>query len=207
MAAAIGFRVKSGWATAVLLAGPAVSPHVVDLRRVDLSDPRVPRSRQPYHAGFGVAQTNATNVEHLVRLVHRYGRRSVNNLVSDYRTAGRELRGVAIVVGSDIDPETITNPHIRAHAFEGRLFRTVVEAAVRRRRLACSVIVERNLYATAAQILNMSEDRLTRAATELGPRDGRRWRAEEKVATVAAWLVLAKPRPRPVARTHRTAAA
>jgi hypothetical protein len=39
--------------SAVLLSGPAASPHVVDSRRVDLSDPAVPGSRQPYHEGFG----------------------------------------------------------------------------------------------------------------------------------------------------------
>ena len=49
--AAIGFTVKSGWACAVLVAGSATSPRVVDSRRVDLSDPAIPESRQPYHAG------------------------------------------------------------------------------------------------------------------------------------------------------------
>jgi len=54
--AAVGFTVKSGWACAVLVIGPATSPRVVDSRRVDLSDPAIPESRQPYHAGFGTAR-------------------------------------------------------------------------------------------------------------------------------------------------------
>lgn len=48
--AAIGLRVKSGWATAVLLAGPIQSPRVLDRRIVELSDPKVPASRQPFHS-------------------------------------------------------------------------------------------------------------------------------------------------------------
>ncbi len=37
--AAIGFTVKSGWASAVLLSGPATAPRVVDSCRIDLIDP------------------------------------------------------------------------------------------------------------------------------------------------------------------------
>jgi len=54
--AAIGFTVKSGWASAVLLAGSAELPQIVDSRRIELSDPAIPESRQPYHAGFGTAR-------------------------------------------------------------------------------------------------------------------------------------------------------
>jgi hypothetical protein len=39
---------------------------------------------------------------------------------------------IGIVVGSIIDPATIANPHIRAHAQEGQLFRTVVETAAKK---------------------------------------------------------------------------
>jgi len=46
--AAPGFHIKSGWATAVLLAGPIRSPALRDNRTIDLSDPRVPETRQPY---------------------------------------------------------------------------------------------------------------------------------------------------------------
>ena len=53
--AAVGFRVKSGWATGVLLAGPASAPRALDRRVVELSDPAVPTSRQPYHAVMGAA--------------------------------------------------------------------------------------------------------------------------------------------------------
>jgi hypothetical protein len=43
--ATIGFRIKSGWAMAVLLAGPTANPRVVERRRIALSDPRMPRTR------------------------------------------------------------------------------------------------------------------------------------------------------------------
>ena len=51
-AIALGFRVKSGFAIAVALRGPASSPSIVARRRVELSDPAAPETRQPYHDGF-----------------------------------------------------------------------------------------------------------------------------------------------------------
>ena len=48
----LGVTVKSGWTSVVLLGGLADAPRVLDTRRIDLSDPAVPESRQPYHDGF-----------------------------------------------------------------------------------------------------------------------------------------------------------
>jgi hypothetical protein len=120
---AIGVTVKSGWAAAVLLIGPPASPRVADSRRIDLSDPAIPESRQPYHAGFGTARTSGAGLTHLVRSVRRFGRRSVSSLIRTYATAGHPPTGAGLVVGSMIDPDRIANAHIRIHALEGRLFR------------------------------------------------------------------------------------
>jgi hypothetical protein len=100
------------------------------------------------------------------------------------------VRRVALVVGSVIDPATIANDHIRAHALEGRLFRTALERAARSRRLVCSVVVERSLYATAAATLKRPASRVKRTVSALGRALGGPWRADEKTATVAAWLAL-----------------
>jgi hypothetical protein len=54
--AAVGIVVKSGWAAAVLVAEGTIGVSVVDSRRVELSDPANPESRQPYHDGFATAR-------------------------------------------------------------------------------------------------------------------------------------------------------
>src|SRR5439155_9096014 len=116
MQAALGFRVKSGWATAVLLAGPARAPRVVDRRVIELSDPAVPTSRQPYHAVMGASRANGAKIEkRLRRVVERVTRQSVRQLLQEYRKTGHPVRRVALVVGSEIDPARIANDHIRAH--------------------------------------------------------------------------------------------
>src|SRR5437870_10923781 len=58
-AAALGVRVKSGWAAAVLLTGTARSPQLCDVRRIELSDPQHPETRQPYHAAMGKLERDA----------------------------------------------------------------------------------------------------------------------------------------------------
>jgi hypothetical protein len=188
--AAIGFTIKSGWACAVLLAGPAKSPRVVDSRRVDLSHPAVPESRQPYHAGFGTARASGPELSHLIATVKRFGRQSVTGVIRQYEMAGHPLRGVGLVVGSLIDPERIANDHIRIHALEGQLFRRVVEGAATRGRLPCSTWRDRDLYALAAGTLKQPERALRDRVTALGRGVGAPWRAEQKAAALAAWLVL-----------------
>jgi len=51
--------------------------------------------------------------------------------------------------------------------------------------------VERSLYETAAIRLKRSPDALRRAVTDLRGSLGGPWRADEKAATLAAWLALA----------------
>jgi hypothetical protein len=195
-ATAIGCRVKSGWAMTVLLAGSATAPRVLDRRRILLSDPAVPASTQPFHAGFGTLQTDARVLRRLTSVVTRAARRSMAGLLRACHALpdGPRPRGVGIVVGSTIDPATIGNEHIRAHASEGRLFRTVLEDAARRHRLKSTVVRERDLAALAAKVLRRPPDRLRRDVAALGKAFGGPWRAEEKTAALAAWIVLARRR-------------
>ena len=189
--AAIGFTVKSGWASAVLVGGSATSPHVVDSRRIELCDPAMPDSRQPYHAGFGTARRGGPELSQLLAAVKRFGGDAVTDVIGDFRKTGHQLRGVGIVVGSLIDPARIANTHIRIHALEGQLFRNVVEEAVARGKLACSTWRNGDLQAAAAERLHRPELELRATLAALGKGVPGAWRAEHKAAALAAWLALA----------------
>ncbi len=180
----------------VLLAGPADAPRVLDRRRIELSDPSIPETTQPFHAGFGTERTDAAAVTRLTRIVTRCANRSVASLLRAYRAMGYRPARIGIVVGSTVDPASIANQHIRAHAQEGRLFRTVVQAATARHRIRATVLLERELLAVAASALGETPHHIQQAAAELGRAVGRPWRTEEKMAAVAAWLVLVAPRSR-----------
>ena len=189
MHCALGFRVKSGWAAAVLIANAENGPTVIDSRVVELADPDVNDSRQPYHAGFGTAQTDTTKVTHLVRGIERFSRRSVVALVADYRDQYR-VRGAGVVVASLTDPASIANQHMRAHASEGRLFRTVLVDALEQCGIPPRVVLEREVYDVLGKTLGRSATEAKSKVATLGEGVGR-WRAEQKVAAAAAWLILA----------------
>jgi hypothetical protein len=185
----LGFTVKSGWASAVLVTGPAPSIRIADSRRIDLSDPEVEDSRQPHHAGFGTARQTGRELSRLVRSVETFGRASVGALIRAHRKAGYRLVGAGLVVGSLVDPDRIANAHIRVHALEGRLFRRVVERAATRSRVPCTIWRQRDLLTSAAGILAQPDPR--RSVSALARTVKGSWRAEEKDAALAAWMVLA----------------
>src|SRR5579864_5214634 len=126
--AAVGFRVKSGWAMAVLLAGSSADLRIVNCQPILLSDPKIPESKQPYHAALELPTKNRTAVTaRLCKIVARAATQSVKILLDESRDAGHRVRGAGLIVGSLVDPATLHNDHMRAHGFEGQLFRKVVE--------------------------------------------------------------------------------
>jgi len=199
--AAIGIGVKSGWAVAVLVEQSAGSIRICDSSRIELSDPASPEGRQPYHLGFGTARAAGPHLTQLLRSVRRFGRRSLTTALAQY-TAGRSLAGAAIVVGSTIDPGEIANDHIRIHALEGRLFRTIVEQSAVGAGLRCCIWRERDLYALAARALSQPENRIRERLGRRPPGVSGPWRAEQKAAALAAWLMLEEtPSDRAAARS------
>ena len=185
----LGFRVKSGWAAAVLIAKSAKSPTptVIDSRLIALADPAVAESRQPYHAGFGTEQTDTAKVTRLVRGIERFSRRTIAALLDEYRAEHR-VRRAAVVVASLTDPATIANQHMRAHASEGRLFRTVLVDALEQCGVTVRVVLEREVYDLLAKAVRRSPSQAKKQVAALGEDVGR-WRAEQKVAAAAAWLI------------------
>jgi hypothetical protein len=144
--AASGFRIKSGWATVVLLTGPIGSPPLCDNRTIDLSDPRVPETLQPYHATFGQLETDAKKTTRRARIVQRITTQSITDLLSDYREKGYSITRASLVIGSQLNPASIANPHIRAHALEGQLFRSAVEQALKVHGIRTFILLERDAY-------------------------------------------------------------
>ncbi len=189
--AAIGFRVHTGWSTAVILTGTRVSPRIVERRRVELCDPSVPDSRAPYHAALGRPEAEgALIVERACEVTRRVATRSIRDLVDKLSADGFRLVGVGLVVGSIQNPAKLGNPHVHAHAAEGQLYREVLEAGAAACGAFVRVFVERDLYTETPGALGHSAQEIKRVAAALGKDLGPPWRAEEKAAAVAAWAVL-----------------
>ena len=188
--AALGFRIKSGWAAAVLLRGPVRSLRLCDSGVIDLSDTRFSETRQPYHAAMGKLETDPGKIRARLRIVRRVARQSITRLLAEYR--GFVIRHAALVIGSQIDPASIANPHIRAHALEGQLFRTTLDDALRAHRIHTVILIERDAYSKASAHLKKASSDLRRVTQNLGRSGEGPWRAEQKLAALAAWIALSR---------------
>jgi hypothetical protein len=188
--AALGFRLKSGRAAAVLLTDSAHLPQLCDVQRIDLSDPRLPETRQPYHAAMGRLETDTRKINRRVSVVRRIAEKSIAKLLASYRQQNFTIKRAALVVGSQIDPHSVTNPHIRAHALEGQLFRSVLQESLHAHRILSDVLIERDAYARAAVQLKQSNENVRRVIQKFGRDTKAPWRAEQKLAAVAAWVAL-----------------
>lgn len=188
--AVLGFRVKSGWAVAILVGGTAKVPTVLDRAIVELSDPKVPGTKQPHHEDFGTEQTDASKIRRLTTIIEGCAARSIGALVERHQKSGHPVREAAVVVGSLTDPASITNQHIRAHALEAQLFRRVLVDALQSKGLTSEVFVERDLQARASERLRLPVAELMPTLVAIG-RGVKPWRAEDKAAAMAAWVLLA----------------
>jgi hypothetical protein len=188
--AALGFRVKSGWVATVLLKGPPRSPQLCDVQRIDLSDPRLPETRQPYHAAMGRLETDTRKINRRVDVVRRIAEKSIAKLLAGYRQQNFTIKRAALVVGSQIDPRSVANPHIRAHALEGQLFRSVLQESLHAHRIRTDVLIERAAYDQATVELKQSNEDVRRVIQSFGRDTEAPWRAEQKLAAVAAWVAL-----------------
>jgi len=186
---ALGFRVKSGWAAAALLRGHREAPELSFCMRVQLSDPD-PATRQPYHARFGTLETDENVLSARLEAVRRCALASVDEVLERCARDGVTLRGVGIVAGSLADPGRIANEHIRAHALEGLLFRSVLAERIQESMIPCRFLLERDLWAEAGRALGIPESDLKPIVAELGRGRASPWRADEKLAATAAWTML-----------------
>jgi len=185
--------VKSGWAAVVLLTGTVRSPQLSDIGCIELCDPQRPETRQPYHAAMGELETDSARLNQRERVVRGISQESLTRLLNCYRQKRFQINRAALVVGSQIDPARIANPHIRAHALEGRLFRSVIEQVLHDHEIRTELLLERDTYASVAARLTQSSDDLEQAIRDFGlsaAAKGGPWRAEQKLAALAALFVL-----------------
>lgn len=193
---AIGLRVRTARATAVVLAtNDNGLPRLILRDELDTSDPSVPESRQPHHAGLDLPHDKATRVvERAVAAVMRASEAALAKFVTDRTRDGSTIAGIGLVISSHTDPASLANPHMRAHAGEGRLFHDALAAAADALGIAHRTWIEKTLAAQAAQALGLDEAACKRELAAWGKQAGPPWRALEKAACLAAWTMLVATR-------------
>ena len=190
---ALGLRAHSGWAVLVAVGARSAAPVVVDRRRLVLCDDSFPR--QPYHAAETLAAAKARElVRRSLETAHRLGREALARAVADRRAAGHEVEGAGLLLGSGRplpgELASILGSHPLIHTAEGEMYRAVLRAACEHAGVAVVALREREIEEAAARQLRLAPDALRARLAALGQPLGSPWTKDEKLATLAAWLVL-----------------
>jgi hypothetical protein len=191
---ALGFRAHSGWAAAVALVGPPRSPEVIDRRRIALIEPGSPGGVQPYHAARTM---NLPKAEEFIAAAFVAIDQSALLAVCAFAEAisgeGYSVASCGIVLASGRTVpslESTLRSHAMVHTAEGELYRSAIAKAAKNLNLQCVRVPERDLYKLAAKQLHIPEPKLKVRITEMGRSQGTPWSADEKCATLVAWLAL-----------------
>lgn len=187
----IGFRAKTARAIVVVLGGPRRSPVVLAKTEIKLADPRIPATFQPYHEVMDLSwEESQRAAQKYIRAIERVATKAVAQLIDEQRTDGRRIAGVGIVGAPDRDLSRIGNSHIRAHAAEGVLYRHVLDLAAEANGLRWQTFTDRKLDEVMSFKPGSEKADVRRKINELGRDLSPPWRADEKQAATAAWLML-----------------
>jgi len=193
--AALGFRAHSGWAAVVALTDSPAAPAVILRRRLEICDPRIHGSKQPFHAAEPMEFTNAESyIRRCTESTRSLAEAAVRAVVAELSAMGFGVAGGCVLQGSGRptgDLAKILSAHPLIHTAEGEFFRDALSHACESCRLKFSGIKERELVDHAAAVLHIPAPELERRATELGKGIGPPWTQDQKLSAIAAWLILA----------------
>ena len=197
---ALGLRAKTGRAIAIILGGTPEAPLVLYKTEIKLVDPKVPATAQPYHEVMDLAWSQWPHgVSKSAQAIERVATKAVTKLITEQAGHGRTIAAVAVVGAPDRDLARIGNPHIRAHAAEGVLFRRVLELAAESNRLRWQSFSDRQFDKAVSAQLGRKYSRVKQRLDNLRQSVAAPWRTDEKQAAMAAWVVLHGSSPdRPV---------
>jgi len=165
------------------------------IRRFEFSvvDPAAPETYQPYHEVLDLPWEQAQKgAQKLAKKIERVATKALRSLIRELQAEGFDVCGVGIAGAGERNLEKIGSTHIRAHAAEGVLFRQVLEVAAEANKLPNRRFDERSLDQTVESELKLPIARIKAQLAEMGRAAGSPWRADEKAAAAAAWLVLAR---------------
>lgn len=196
-AAAIGVRVHSGWGALVAVAGGCSARDAIEIierRRVEVIDPKMPGTKQPYHfvreCEVPQAQAHLTECR---ELAERLASQSIRAIIREMRGIGYQIEASAILLASGRKlpslPEILAS-HPMLHTAEGVFFREAFRKGCKCANLRLAAIRERELANLALDAFGKRaasvRHQIERAGKTLGPP----WTSDQKLAALAAIVAL-----------------
>jgi hypothetical protein len=187
--AALGVRSHSGWAVYCVLAGDPGAPDILARGRMQLCDPAIEGSKQPFHHAepmalpraekfIGLCTTSSARLAD--RALAQVGQRARITACCVLTASGRPLPDLKGILAS----------HSIIHAAEGEFYRDAIAHACERANIPVRRVRERDMEAETHNLPTPPADAKARLA-EFGKQLGAPWTADEKLSALGAWLMLA----------------
>jgi hypothetical protein len=193
--AALGFRVHSGWVAAVAVGGDPRAPVVVDRRRIELADHSIPGSVQPFHAAKGLDIKKAEKfIARCTESADALAEPALRQMIAALSGKGLQVIGTCLVLASGRPVGTLESTlasHPMIHTAEGEFFRQAIRRASEKSSVPVTGIKEREILGRVSDDLGLSSEELQQQIAEMGRVLGPPWRQDEKLAALAAWIILA----------------
>jgi hypothetical protein len=194
-AAAIGVSVHSGWGSVVAMAGGKGTEEVLLRRRLVIIDPNINGAAQPYH--YVETKEIRAAEKHLRKCAAssiRLAFEALTSIVSDLRERGFVLVSALILLSSARplpDLEEILGSHTLIHTAEGEFFRQAFRGAFERLKIPVTGIRTRDLDHCALKAFGNAAPGVQKRINGMGRSIGPPWTQDEKMASLAAAIMLA----------------
>ncbi|HEY6967847.1 MAG TPA: hypothetical protein VJA94_01480 [Candidatus Angelobacter sp.] len=192
--AAIGVRVHSGWAAAVAVAGRTGAEQIVERRRIEIADVRMPGAVQPYH--FAQRMEIKPAEQHIAKCEAESARLALaglRDLLHDLEQREYSVVSSCILLSSGRplpSLEKILASHAMIHTAEGEFFRQAFRDAFTRLNIPVTGIRERDLEQEANSKFGRAGPKLRERISSMGKLLGPPWTADQKSAALGAFIVL-----------------
>ncbi|HEX9511187.1 MAG TPA: hypothetical protein VF939_11945 [Puia sp.] len=193
---AIGARMHSGWGALVAVSNDAGAIEIIERRRIIITTPGTSGGNQPYHFARSLELPEAEKflTERFVTSKH-LALTAVRDLADELRERQYHVIGAAILLasGRPLPPLLkILASHALIHAAEGEFFREAFSKACEHLDLPVTGFQERSLDEYVQATFGKAATRIWQQISTLGRSLGPPWTRDQKMAALAALVVLAK---------------
>jgi len=192
--AALGFRLHTGWAALVAVAGVPGKFQVLLRRRIELLPPGDSVPRFVYHKAAELPSSQAAElVQRAEGAAQESARSTVKEVLAHLQSLAVMVKAAGIPCGSKPVPEdlaAVLRSHPMIHTAEGALFQRAVVSACEAHRLAVISAREKEVWLNAASSWSLKETELRKQVDGLRKSVGAPWGTDQKTAMAFALLDL-----------------
>jgi hypothetical protein len=192
--AALGFRLHTGWAALVVVAGAPGKFEVLLRRRIELLPPGDAIPRFVFHHAAELPAAQAVElIERAENASREAAQIAVKDALDQLKSLDRKVKSAGFACGLRPIPKelaAVLRSHPMIHSAEGALFQRAIASACESSGLESIAAREREVWTKAATTWGLTEASLRKQVDGLRKSVGAPWGTDQKTALAFALLAL-----------------